>query len=215
VARNGHDGALPALANLHEEIVMDGTVINGNRMHLSRFVDRRSPPVLLAQIHGIWAQRPAPLHRFARDGWLVLTQVVGSSVETVEIRARGDGSEGRRTRLARLDGSRADPLNDSAWLEEALPQGSKVLDHVTHSDGGRAMSTLVAVTSATAEAVSLELLAEFVRRGFASQPRHAPSFKADAGLVHFLARGSEDLALTISEQQSQRTLVIHWGRSQR
>jgi len=199
---------LEPIPGLREEVVMQGAIVNGWRLHLNRFVDQRPPEALRQAVEASWARRPAPLHGFARDGWLVLVQAVGPAFETIEIRARAAGSEGRRSLLSRPDAGDA-----SGWLDEALPPGSRVLDRITHHDGDRRMTTLVATSAMPADALSRSMLASLGRQGFAIRPRGMPSFSGATGRVQFLARGREDLALTISEQGGERAIVMHWGRS--
>jgi hypothetical protein len=193
---------------LRQEAVLSGVGVDGRTLDLNRFVDARSSEALGEEVRRIWSRRQAPVHSSVRNGWLVLAQVVGSSVEMLELRARGSGSEGRWSRLRRADG-RAD---DTAWLDDALPQGSRILNRLHHDDGGRRMTTLVAVTPAVAAAASEQLVANLRRSGFTLDSHGAPSF-AGAGLAFFVARGSEDIAITVSEHDAQRALVLHWGRS--
>ena len=87
------DGMLQPLPGLREEVVLSGAIVKDSRLDLNRFTDPRSPAALLEEIRAFWAQRPAPVHRFSRDGWQVLVQAVGGAVETIEIRARGAGAE--------------------------------------------------------------------------------------------------------------------------
>ena len=204
------DAGLQPIPGLHEEVVLHGAIVNGRRLHLNRFVDQRPPEVLRQAVEASWERRPAPLHGFARDGWLVLVQAVGPAFETIEIRARAAGSEGRRSLLSRPD---PDAGAISRWLDEALPPGSRVLDRITHRDGNRRMTTVVAMSALSADALSRSMLAELGRQGFATRPRHMPSFSGVSGQVQFLARGREDLALTISEQGGERAIVMHWGRT--
>jgi hypothetical protein len=187
-ARPSADDGLEPLAGLHEEVVLKGAALE------------------------VWSQRPAPVHSLERDGWLVLVQAVGTSIETVELRASGTGTEGRRARLSRPD---PDIAEASAWLEEALPDGCRVLRRVTHLDGERRMTTLVAVSSSSGASLSRRLLANLQRHGFRHGQRHAPSFAGAAGSVQFLVRGREELALAISESGDKQAIVMHWGRAVR
>jgi hypothetical protein len=200
--------ALAGITGLHQEVVLSGVGVDGNRLDLYRFADRRPLESLEEEVRRIWSQRQAPVHSTMRDGWLVLTQVVGSSLEMLELRPRGSGSEGRWSRLQRGDAR----IDDSAWLDTALPPGSRILKRLHHDDGGRRLTTLVAVTPTLAAAASEHLAANLRRSGFTSDSRGAPSF-AGAGLAFFVARGSEDIAITVSEHEGQCALVLHWGRS--
>ena len=201
--------ALAGLANLRQEVVFAGTVVNGNRLDLNRFVDERSAEVLREEVRRIWLRRPAPVHSSSRDGWLVLTQVNGSSVETLELRPLGHATQGRWWRLRKGDGGLAEA---SAWLEAALPAGSQVLDRIAHQDDGRRMTTVVATTFAPAAEASAELVSMLQRSGFTIQARNSPSFVGD-GLAFFLARGAEEVAVTVSEHAGRRAMVLHWGRA--
>jgi hypothetical protein len=203
---------LQPLAGLHEEVVLPGVTLNGRRIDLNRFVDRRPPRVLQELVQTQWTRRPAPVHVLEREGWLVLVQAVGTSVETMELRAHGTGTEGRRLRLSLPDPRIADA---SAWLEDALPAGCRILRRLTHRDGERSMTTLVAVSTATAASLSRRLLATFARQGFQHQPDGSPSFVGTGGSLQFLTRGNQELALAISEQAGERAVVLHWGRTGR
>lgn len=203
---------LQPLAGLHEEVVLPDVTLNGRRIQLTRFVDRRPPGVLRALVQSQWAQRPTPVHALEREEWLVLVQAVGTSVETIELRARGTGTEGRRARLSLPDPAMADA---SAWLEEALPVDCRVLRRLTHRDGGRSMTTVVAVSAATAASLSQRLLSSFARQGFLHQPDSTPSYVGAGGSLRFLRRGNQELALAISEQAGERAIVLHWGRTGR
>ena len=206
-----NDGLEP-LAGLHEEVVLQGATLNDRRLDLNRFVDRRPPQMLRELVRSLWSQRPAPVHALERDGWLVLIQAVGKSVETMEMRAWGTGTEGRRVRLSRPD---PDLVEASTWLEEALPDGCRVLRRITHRDGDRRLTTLVAVSPTTAGSLSQRLLANLQRHGFRQQSRGIPSFGSPSSLLQFLTRGREELALAISERDGERAIVMHWGRAGR
>jgi len=201
--------ALAGVANLRQEVVFAGTVVNGNRVDLNRFVDERPAEALREEVRRNWLRRPAPVHSSSRDGWLVLTQVNGSSVETLEVRPYGTATQGRWWRLRKGDGGLA---GSAAWMEAALPAGSRVLDRIAHEDDGRRMTTVVAATAAPAAEASAELVAMLQRNGFTIQTRSSPSFVGD-GLAFFLARGAEDLAVTVSEHAGRRAMVLHWGRA--
>jgi hypothetical protein len=87
-----------------------------------------------------------------------------------------------------------------------------VLDRISHDDDGRRMTTIVATTFASATEASAELVSMFQRKGFTVQPRISPSFVGE-GLAFFLARGAEDIAVTVSEHAGRRAMVVHWGRA--
>ena len=200
-----------APAGLREEVVLPATVVQGSRLDLTRFVDPRSAELLHEEVRRTWSTRPAPIYSGERDGWLTLTQLVGSAVETFEVRQRGAGSAGRRLRLSRVGAS---PGEAPGWLEAMLPKGSWTIERVTHADGGRQMTTLVAVTSATATAASREVVHALARSGFKAGSSR-PVAVAGRGLVTFLSRGAEDIALTVSEHEGLRAVVMHWGRAVR
>jgi hypothetical protein len=204
------DAGLRPLAGLQEEVVLSGMAIGDYRLELNRFTDPRPVALLLAEVRRTWSQRPAPIQSAARDGWTTLTQLAGDAVEVFEVRpARvGDGVEGRRSRWRKGDAGLAD---SGAWLERALPVGSRVIDRVGNRDGNRQVTTLVAVTPVTTEAASQVLASALARSGFSRDLRLAPSFH-DAGLAQFFARGTEDLAVSISEHAGQRAIVMHHGR---
>lgn len=200
---------LTQLAGLKEEVVLAGAVTHGNSLDVNRFKDARSAPILLDEVRKVWSQRPAPIQVMERDGWLTMIQVVGATIESFEVRPAGPGTEGRRIRWRRDEKS---PVEDADWLERALPRGSRVLDRVSHQDGGRRMTTLVAVTNDTLPIASRNLTAALTRKGFSGEPRATPSLKG-SGMVFFMARGSEEIAVTISEHASGRAIVMHWGRA--
>ena len=181
---------------------------------MNRFEDRRSPKNVIADVRLLWAERPAPVHQLERDGWLVLVQAVGQAIETIEIRARGAGAQGRRSRLSRehAGGIDADVIDTSDWLEQVLPPGSRVLDRITHRDGDRRMTTVVATSASPVDRLAQGVITALARHGFAQPARGTTSFRGAGGVAQFLVRGSEELALTISEQEGQRALVMHWGR---
>jgi hypothetical protein len=206
------DDSLEAVPGLREEVVLRGATVAGRRLDLNRFIDPRSPAALQDAVRAAWAPRPAPVHALHRDGWLVLVQAVGAAVETIEIRVRGSGSEGRHARLSRPD---PEAIAASGWLEDALPAGSRVLRSIMHRDGDRRMTTVVAVSTRPAAVISQGLLASLRRHGFHERPRGTPSFSGAGGSLQFLARGSEELAMAISEQAGERAIVLHWGRAGR
>jgi hypothetical protein len=211
-AHPSSDGGLEPLAGLHEEVVLQGVTLNDRRLDLNRFVDHRPPHLLREMVRTLWSRRPAPVHALEREGWLVLVQAVGTSVETMELRARGAGTEGRRARLSPPD---PDLVETAAWLEGALPAGCRVLRRITHRDGERRLTTLVAVCATTAAGLSHRLLSVLQRHGFRQPPRATPSFDSAAGSLQFLSRGREELALAIIEQAGERAVVLHWGRADR
>ena len=214
-------GTLGELANLREEVVLSGAMFSGNLLDLNRFTDERSPHALLAEVEGNWSQRPSPIHRTAQDGWFRLSQLVGTAIEIFEVRTATTrpGAEGRRTRWRRGAGL----AEAGDWLEGALPQGSQVLDRIGHQDGGRRMTTVVAVTQAATRDASRHLVSALQRSGFRTLQRGVPSLDEvhgfdgsnGRGLALFLARGTEDIAVTITEHAQQRAIVMHWGRTQR
>jgi hypothetical protein len=203
-------GGLQPLPGLREEVVLQGAVLGDRRLDVNRFVDARPPAVLREAVRAYWARRPAPVHAMEHEGWLVLVQATGRSVETIETRPRGSGAEGRHTRLSRLESATVDA---SAWLEQALPAGSRVLRRITHQDGARRLTTLVALSDRPAANLSRVLHKTLARHGFRHQPRSMPSFGGATGSLQVLARGSEDLAMAISEQAGERAIVMHWGRA--
>ena len=198
---------LPEIGNLRQEVVLDGAIVNGNRLYLSRFTDGRSAETLLEEVRGMWSHRAAPIHSMERDGWLVMTQVAGASIETIELRRAGLITEGRWSRMRRGDGGL---VESTAWLEAALPPGSHVLNRVAHDDGGRRLATVVAKTTADAADASQAVAFALRRRGFRIESRKAPSLE-EAGRVLFLSRGREEVAVTVSEHGEERAVVMHWG----
>ncbi len=208
-AQTGFAEAVPA--GLAEEVLLSGTAINGFRLDLTRFSDPRPGPVLLAEVRRIWSQRAAPIQRVEQDGWSRLVQVDGNTIETFEVRpsTAGAGTQGRRSRLRKDD-----RVPDDDWMQRALPAGSRVLNRIGHQDGERHMTTLVAVTSASSATASQELTLALAQVGFRGPQRGSPSFEGE-GRAMFLARGPEDLAVTVSEHAGQRAIVMHWGRAKR
>jgi hypothetical protein len=205
---------LEPIAGLREEVMLRGAAVQGGHLDLNRFEDRRSPEQVIEEVRLLWAGRPAPVHQLERDGWLVLVQAVDQAIETIEIRAQGAGAQGRRSRLSRGQpvGIDADAIDTSDWLEQVLPPGSRVLDRITHRDGGRRMTTVVATSSNPVDRLAQSVITALARHGFVQPERGTTSFKGAGGVAQFLVRGSEELALTISEQEGQRALVMHWGR---
>lgn len=197
-----------APAGLREEVVLADSVVQGGRLDLRRFADPRSPEAVHEAVRRAWSERAAPVHSSERDGWLILTQVVGPAVETFEVRKSGAGSIGKRARLSRGGMS---PAEVPAWLEATLPEGSRTIDRVTHSDGGRQMTTLVAITSVSAAAAARQVVSALLRAGFRERLSRVTA-DAGRGQAFFLARGSEDIALTVSDHEGQRAVVMHWGR---
>jgi hypothetical protein len=221
-AEEGSDGAaghVPAGAaaalrdwgDVRQEIVLESVVVGANLLDLKRFIDTRPPTMLLTDVRLAWSQRPGLIHGSERDGWRVLTQAAGGSVEMLELRGHGSGSEGRWSRLQRGGGGMTEaPLA----LEAALPSGSRVLSRLVHQDGGRRMATLVATTNADAGNASREIIPALQRQGFRLGSGHAPATEG-GGQVFFLARGREDLAVTISDHLDRRAVVMHWGSTVR
>ena len=210
-AQTGFAEAVPA--GLTEEVLLSGTAINGYRLDLTRFSDPRPGSVLLAEIRRIWSKRATPIQSVEQDGWSRLVQVDGNTIETFEVRpsAAGSGTEGRRSRLRKDDPV---PPPDDDWMQRSLPAGSRVLNRIGHQDGERHMTTLVAVTSASSATAAQELTLALGRVGFRAPQRGSPSFEGQ-GRAMFLARGPEDLAVTVSEHAGQRAIVMHWGRAKR
>jgi hypothetical protein len=85
-----------------------------------------------------------------------------------------------------------------------------VLQRVTHRDGGRQTTTLVALTASSRSAASRDVVAALERAGFARPSRAAPGFRAD-GEAFFLQRRREEVAVTVSELDGRRAVVLHWG----
>jgi hypothetical protein len=193
--------------------VLSGVEVNGNRLDLNRFTDERSAHALLEEVTGLWAQRSAPIQRTTQDGWFRLIQLTGAAIEIFEVRtaAAGIGVEGRRSRWRKLDAGFA---GAGTWLEAALPEGSRVLDRIGHQDGARRMTTVVAVTPTAKREASRHLVSALNRSGFRTLRRTSPSLDGfeTRGLALFLARGNEEIAVTISEHAEQRAIVMHWGR---
>lgn len=212
-AEAGSDSTLPQLAGIREEVVLSGMVVNGNVLELTRFKDHRPAALLLAEVTRIWSQRPAPVQSSTSDGRLTLTQLVDDSVEVFEVSTPPSrhGTQGRRIRWRR--GAPSPMAVDSgAWLERVLPTGSRVLDRVANLDGKRRLTTLVAATQASSASTWQFLSSELARNGFRPEQRLAPSLHG-GGVARFFTRGSEDLAVTISEHDGQRAIVFHHGTS--
>ena len=205
-------GGLEPLAGLQEEVVLEGVTLVDRRLDLNRFLDRRPPQELREVVRSLWSQRPAPVHALERGGWLVLVQAVGAAIETLELRAEGTGTEGRRARLSRPD---PDLVDASAWLEDALPDGCRVLRRITHRDGDRLMTTLVAIGAGPATDLSRSLRTNLRRHGFRDEPGRTPSFGSANGSLQFLVREREELALAVSESGQEQAIVMHWGRTGR
>lgn len=212
VPRSASDDGLMPVAGLHEEVVLQGVILDDSRLDLNRFVDHRPPQVLREEVRLLWSQRPAPVHALEREGWLVLVQAVGPAVETMELRSRGEGTEGRHARLSRPE---PDLIAAAAWLEEALPAGCRVLRRITHRDGDRRLTTVVAISTTAAAGLSQRLLANLQRHGFRQPSRGTPAVAGASGSLQFLVRGGEELALVISEGVGARSIVLHWGRTGR
>ena len=202
-------GALePAPAGLREEVVLTGALVGRNWLALNRFDDPRSPEAVLKAVEAAWADRPAPIRRDTRAGWLTLVQAVDDAVELLEVRAapRG-GSEGRRSRW---QGAGPGPEPSGAWLEGILPAGSQVLQRLTHRDGGRQTTTLVALTGSSVSVAAGQVAAALERAGFARPSRAVPAFRGH-GAALFLVRRREEVAVTVSELDGRRAVVLHWG----
>lgn len=198
----------PAPAGLREEVVLAGARVGRNWLALNRFEDPRSPQAVLEAVEASWSDRPAPIRRDTRAGWLTLVQAVDDEVELLEVRAapRG-GSEGRRSRWQGA-GQGGEP--SGSWLEDILPAGSQVLQRLTHRDGGRQTTTLVALTGSSVATAAGQVATALERAGFARPSRAVPAFRG-RGEAFFLARQREEVAVTVSELDGRRAVVLHWG----
>jgi hypothetical protein len=207
----GPPGLAP-LAGVREEVVLARTLVGGNRLQVSRFADARLPEPLLQEVRLLWSQRPAPIHRSLREGWHTLMQLDGSSLETFAVRATGTGVEGRRSRLSKGDGGEQEA---SDWLLSVLPAGSSVIGRIGHADGGRGMTTLVAVTAASLAKASSDMSLALRRHGFRSgtQPSFATAAEGLPGKTMFFERAGQDVAVSIIEHVGERAVVMHWGRA--
>ncbi|NLD53921.1 MAG: hypothetical protein GX652_04575 [Burkholderiaceae bacterium] len=205
-----------APAGLREEAVLAGALVGRSRLHVSRFLDPRPPEAVLRAVAAAWSERPAPIRRETREGWLVLVQAVEDAVEVLEVRAvpRG-GSEGRRSRwqgshpgeLPKADSATA---TQGAWLEGVLPAGSQVLQRITHRDAGRQTTTLVALTASGLSDAARHVASALELAGFSPPSRAIPGFRGQ-GEAFFLARRREEVAVTVSELEGHRAVVVHWG----
>ncbi len=208
-AAAGPRGLEAAPAGLREQVLLAGALVGGSRLDLNRFEDTRSPEAVISAVEAAWSDRPAPIRRDIRDGWLTLVQAIDAAVEVLEVRAapRG-GSEGRRSRWQGAGSGSARP---AAWLEDTLPAGSHVLQRVTHQDGGRQTTTLVAVTASALSSAVGQLVAALEGAGFEGPSRTLPAFRGH-GEAFILQRGSEEVAVTVSELDGRRAVVLHWGK---
>ena len=197
-----------APAGLREEVVLAGALVGRNRLDLNRFADPRSPEAVAKAVEAAWSDRSAPVRRDTRAGWLTLVQAVDDAVEVLEVRAapRG-GSEGRRSRW---QGAGPGTEPSGAWLEGILPPGSQVLQRVTHRDGGRQTTTLVALTASGLSAAAGQVAAALARAGFARPLRALPTYRGH-GEAFFMQRRREEVAVTVSELDGRRAVVLHWG----
>src|SRR5690606_15615160 len=111
---------------------------------------------------------------------------------------------------SRWQGGAADVEPAGAWLEQVLPAGSEVLQRITHRDGGRQTTTLVALTASSLSTTARQVAAALARAGFAQPSRAVPAFRGQ-GEAFLLLRQQEEVAVTVSELDGRRAVVMHWG----
>lgn len=197
-----------APAGLREEVVLSNAQVGTSRLSLSRFRDPRAPQDVIDAVTSAWSARAAPIRRDDRDGWLGVVQAVGDFVEVLQVQAgRDGGSVGRRARWRGTPGGSAAA---GGWLDDVLPAGSQVLQRIAHDDPGRRTATVVALTGLGPAAAVRHVTTALERLRFIRPPRGVPTFQGKGEAV-FLQRGQEEVALTVSELDGRRAVVLHWG----
>jgi len=198
------------IPGLQESSLLSEAVVAGGSISLTRFTDTRSADRLAADVADAWRRAEPPVMQAQRGGWRTLTRLDGSVVETIELRPVATGSEGRRIRWRGAAGD-GDGIESAGWIASLLPAGSRTELPVTHRDGGRLMTTIVATTAASLGAIEARLRAGLRREGF-REITPSPDVPGRTGSARVVVRGTEELAVTVSDHAGYRAVVLHWGR---
>lgn len=177
--------------------------VGRNELQIARFRDDRAPPVVLQELTSAWERRQAPIQRSAEAGWLVAVQADGEWIETIRVRADGDGAAGMRIRQRLAVGS----VDDSAFpVERYLPE-ARVVNRTDQPGPGRTVTSWVLTSSLQPASLIATARTEGRRAGYSEDLGQGPG----AGPL-WLRRSAEEIVITVTPGLQGSVAVVHWSR---
>lgn len=221
-------------------MLLPSSLIEGRRATTHRFKSARTPEVFLRELLETWSAN-GQVHVRSRHGeWQIASTWRQGRIETVQVKSHPGGLEGLHTIWepesgtgglhARSPGGGVsfDATGDlpQAWL----PPGIEMLRRVTHQDGQRHLTTVVASSSRPLPELAQALRDRLGEAGFAADPAaktqvkplgptaSIPNLPERPGLLMtqtaalmVLRRADEELIATLSRHGERVGIVMHWG----
>ncbi|MDO4637456.1 MAG: hypothetical protein Q4B13_07910 [Lautropia sp.] len=195
----------------HEQVIMKDTLVPGGRVSISQFESSLSVDDALRMIEDDWSSTLLPPMRSHHDGWQVITHLDGSVVESIELHTDGGGLYGRRVRWS-VDSHDAASLDaDAQWFQRLLPGTARPMPVISHLDGGRRASTLVACADDSVVRLDHWVGHRLLRLGY-QMISEGGGESSQSPVVSLYSRDGEEIALSVSREGARQFLVMHWRR---
>jgi hypothetical protein len=185
-----------------------GVHISGQQMSTYRLVTKLSPERLLAEVESIWSRHDkAKVWRSQTDTWQILSKVEQfPEVEVLQVR-RGAGGE----TIARLSvgaPSALQPAVIEADLLSWLPVQTKLLQSFSSADPGRSGHLIIARSTGSLQGTADWMLSQALRHGFKPEPNFRPKLDTTQSRVEMLARGTQEITLTLDQSALGVAIVL-------
>lgn len=195
-----------------ESVLMNDSMMAGGHLSVSHFELQGTAEATLEALQQRWAADEVPPMRSQRDEWQVLTRIDGKVIESIELRQAGPGRiTGQRIRWRPDSAARKALQADEQWFRALLPAQVRLHPPISHLDGGRRNSTLVAVSDNTVLRLDAWIDRKLQRQGYRRAALPDSALPGDARGA-FYARGQEEIVLTVAREAGRETAVIHWRR---
>jgi len=204
------------------QLLMQATEIDGHRVTTHRFSSGQPPDRLAGEMRARWQADGVRYVESRRGEWHLLSVRRGDAIESLQLRAKGDGSEGLHSLWQRDPDAREDSLSRErremhALLRAWLPRTATPIRELLHRDGERFVATMVATApdpeAVVASGLSRNLLdAGFTVEALPQLPQDAARRPRPSGRALAYRRGREELVATVATHRGETAIVIHWSR---
>ncbi len=201
---------VPGRASPETVLLSDAMVADG-LLSVSRFEGRGQVIEVLDALERDW--RTVDLHpmRAQRDDWWSITRIEGEVIESIELRQLGDGHyEGQRIRWKHDSRVGAELQDDARWFQALLPARVRMQPPISHRDGERRSSTLVAFADSGVFRLDQWVERKLQRQGF--RRVLTPGSPLPDRQAALYVRAHEEIALSLTRQGQAQVLVLHWRR---
>jgi hypothetical protein len=200
---------------------MESTALDGHLVTTHRFSSTQPPDRLADELRARWQAEGKRFVESRRGEWHLLSTRRGDTIESLQLRARGEGSEGLHSLWQPDADWTEDPVSRErramhGLLRRWLPSSAVPIRELIHRDGERFVATMVATGGEPEAVMAAVLQRNLTAVGFIAdpvpQPGDARGLRRTKGRALAFRRDGEELVATLAAHRGETAIVLHWSR---